>query len=64
MNIDEARILLEGMGLQVVLSNLDTSELSQEEIDNLTTGIVIRSNPEINQSYVQTDSSYVTLYYY
>lgn len=64
MNIDEARILLEGMGLQVVLSNLDTSGLSQEEIDNLTTGIVIRSNPEINQSYVQTDSSYVTLYYY
>lgn len=64
MNIDEARALLEGMGLQVVLSNLDTSGLTQEEIDNLSTGIVIKSNPEIGQSYVQTDSSYVTLYYY
>ena len=64
MNIDEARTLLEGMGLQVVLSNLDTSQLTQEEIDNLSTGIVIKSNPEIGQSYVQTDSSYVTLYYY
>ena len=52
------------MGLQVVLSNLDTSQLTQEEIDNLSTGIVIKSNPEIGQSYVQTDSSYVTLYYY
>ena len=36
----------------------------EEEINNLETGIVIKSSPDINESYTQTDDAYITLYYY
>ena len=64
MNIDEAKTMLEQEGMQVVLSNLDTTSLTEEEINNLETGIVIKSSPDINESYTQTDDAYITLYYY
>lgn len=64
MNIDEAKTMLEQEGMQVVLSNLDTTSLTEEEINNLETGIVIKTNPDINEEYIQTDDAYITLYYY
>lgn len=64
MNIDEAMALLQEKGVEVVLSNLDTTNLTPEEIENLETGIVIKTEPEAGASYTQTDTSYVTIYYY
>lgn len=62
--IDEAVEELEKMGVEVLTSNLDTGELSDSEIANLETGIVIKSDPDIGEEYTQKEDNYVILYYY
>jgi beta-lactam-binding protein with PASTA domain len=64
MLVEEASQLLESMGVEVFSSNLDTTGLSEEEIANLNTGVVIRSDPEAGSEYTQKDDTYVVLYYY
>ncbi len=64
MPVDEASKLLESMGVEVLSSNLDTTGLSEEEIANLNTGVVIRSDPEAGSEYTQKEDNYVLLYYY
>jgi len=62
--IDEAVSELEALGAKCLTSNLDTTSLSDEEIANLKTGIVIKSDPEIGSEYTQKEDNYVILYYY
>ena len=64
MPVEEASALLESMGVEVFSSTLDTTGLSEEEIANLNTGVVIRSDPEAGSEYTQKDDTYVVLYYY
>ncbi len=64
MPINEAEALLNGMGANVLFSDLDKSGLSDVEIANLETGVVIKSDPEIGQEYTQRDDNYVILFYY
>ncbi len=64
MDINSAAAELEGMGLEVRTSARDTTQMSQEEIDELTVGVVVECDPAAGTSFTQTDDNYVTLYYY
>ena len=64
MPIEEASKMLEALGVEVFSSTLDTTGLSEEEIANLNTGVVIRSDPEAGSEYTQREDNYVVLYYY
>lgn len=64
MKIDDATKLLKNMGAEVMLSVLDTSNLSEESKKELDYGVVIQTNPAANTSYKQEDGSNVVLYYY
>ena len=64
MTVEEASKMLEAMGVEVFSSTLDTTGLSEEEIANLNTGVVIRSDPEAGSEYTQREDTYVVLYYY
>lgn len=62
--IDEAVQELEDLKVQVLTSNLDTTGLSDNEIANLKTGVVISVDPQEGDSYTQREDNYVILYYY
>lgn len=64
MAVEEASKMLEALGVEVFSSTLDTTGLSEEEIANLNTGVVIRSDPEAGSEYTQREDNYVVLYYY
>ena len=64
MPVEDAASILEAMGVEVFSSTLDTSNLSEEEIANLNTGVVIRSDPDAGSEYTQREENYVVLYYY
>lgn len=64
MDIQSAQKELEAMGAVVRTSNRDTTQMSQEEIDNLTVGVVVSTDPASGTSYTQKESNYITLYYY
>ncbi|MBQ9328325.1 MAG: Stk1 family PASTA domain-containing Ser/Thr kinase [Solobacterium sp.] len=64
MSVEEASAILESMGVEVFSSTLDTTGLSEEEIANLHTGVVIRSDPVAGSVYTQKEDNYVVLYYY
>lgn len=62
--IEEATAELEALGVKVLTSNLDTSSLTEEEIGNLQTGVVISSDPQAGSEFTQKEDNYVILYYY
>lgn len=62
--LNEAEAILNELGARVLFSNLDTTGLSELEISNLETGIVMKSDPEFGQEYTQKEDNYVILYYY
>ncbi|MGN1390333.1 MAG: Stk1 family PASTA domain-containing Ser/Thr kinase [Bulleidia sp.] len=62
--IEEATAELEALGVKVLTSNLDTSSLTEEEIGNLQTGVVISSDPQAGSEFTQREDNYVILYYY
>ncbi len=64
MDIQSAQRELEAMGAVVRTSNRDTTQMSQEELDNLTVGVVVSTDPASGTSYTQKESNYITLYYY
>lgn len=63
-DINTAQNELENMGVEVRTSNRDTSQMTQEELDSLTIGVVISSDPAAGTSYTQKEDNYITLYYY
>ncbi len=62
--IDEAVAQLQAMHLTVHASNIDVTSMSQEELDQLQVGVVIRSDPEPGTQYTQKETNYIVLYYY
>ena len=65
MDVDQAKQLLEQLGAKVVLQQLkieDNLDENGEYIYPLNT--VVSCNPAVNTYYLQTESSFVTLYYY
>ena len=64
MSIEEAENVLQDMGAMVLASNLDTTNLKPEEIENLQTGVVIKTDPELGSEYTQREDNYIILYYY
>lgn len=64
MSIEEAEKVLQDMGAMVLASNLDTTNLTSEEIENLQTGVVIKTDPELGSEYTQREDNYIILYYY
>ena len=64
MSIEEAEKVLQDMGAMVLASNLDTTNLTPEEIENLQIGVVIKTDPELGSEYTQREDNYIILYYY
>lgn len=64
MDINSAQRELEAMGAIVRTSNRDTTQMSQEEIEQLQVGVVISCDPASGTSYIQKENNYITLYYY
>lgn len=64
MDVFEAQSLLEGQGAEVILSVLDTDNMSEEEAAGVERGVVIQCTPGFGTLYEQNEESYITLYYY
>ena len=64
MSIEEAEKVLQDMGAMVLASNLDTTNLKPEEIENLQTGVVIKTDPELGSEYTQREDNSIILYDY
>ena len=64
MDVQSAQRELEHMGAVVRTSNRDTTQMSQEELDSITPGVVISCDPAYGTSYIQKENNYITLYYY
>ena len=64
MPIDDASALLESLGAVVFISSLSTEGLSETEIANLPSGVVIKTNPDTGNSYTQEEENFVTIFYY
>lgn len=62
--INDAVAELEEMGVVVRTSNRDTTQMSQEELDNLDVGVVVDVEPETGSEYTQMEDNYVILYFY
>ena len=62
--INDAMAELQGMGIEVYASSLDSSSLSEEEREKLEYGVVIKVEPDVGQTYTQKEDNYVVLYYY
>lgn len=64
MMIEDAKTTLESLGAEVMLSTLDTSNLTDEEKANLSYGVVIDTSPALGSAYTQEEGTYIILYYY
>ncbi|NLW15301.1 MAG: Stk1 family PASTA domain-containing Ser/Thr kinase [Erysipelothrix sp.] len=63
-NVEDAKKQLELQGIKVVLSKFDISKYTEFEISQLVFGVVIKTDPMMGSSYVQTETSVLTIYYY
>ena len=64
MDVYEAQMILESRGAVVLLSQLSSEGMSQEELDSLLLGVVVECSPGLGTLYEQNEESYITLYYY
>lgn len=64
MDVSSAKSELESMGVEVILSVIDTTTMTEEEKEKLDYGTVIKLSPTNGVSYTQTVGSYVTIFYY
>mgnify|MGYP003681880752 CR=1 FL=1 len=64
MDVSEAKFYLESNGMKVILSVIDTSDLTEEQKADLQYGVVTETSPSMGVSYTQEDGNYITLYYY
>lgn len=63
-DVYDAKEQLENQGVNVKLANLDMSGMNEIEVSQLKFDVVIKTNPMMGSSYIQTADSFVTLYYY
>lgn len=64
MSLEEAEQVLNELGVQCLTSNLDTSDYTEDQLKEITTGVVIRTDPEVGTEYTQKDDNYIILFYY
>lgn len=62
--VDTAKKSLEALGIKVVLEQLSTDGMEEDELETIEKGIVIKQTPEPNTTYRQEGDNVVTLYYY
>lgn len=63
--IEEAKAELSDYGVAVVIIQELTYNMSEEEIEKLEKGVVVRVSPEVGTTYIQKGAdSVITLYYY
>lgn len=62
--VDEVMAALKEQGASVIKSQMSTADLSDEELDEIEKGVVVKSNPEQGSYYVADGSTVITLYYY
>ena len=62
--IETAKNQLEKDGVKVVLQQLSTEDLEEDELENIVKGVVIKQTPEAYSAYTQEGDNVVTLYYY
>ena len=63
-DINDAKTQLENQGINVKIASLDMSGMDEVQVSQLKFGVVIKTNPMMGSTYIQTDDSFVTLYYY
>ncbi len=64
MTVEDGKALLESMGAEVMISTLDSTNLTEAEKSNLAHGIIVRTKPSFGVLYTQEEGAYVTLYAY
>ena len=66
MDVNAASSFLDDSGIKYVIEKADINSLglSEEEIADLVTGQIVKTDPAGGTSYIQTKDAYVTLYYY
>ena len=64
MDVDQARELLEGMGVHVILSRLDAPAVEEGQLSNVIYNVVVSTSPNTGTSYTQEQGAYITLYFY
>lgn len=62
--IEQAKAQLEMLGGVVSLQQLDTSGMSDEELETLERGVVVDITPMIGSLYIQNYGLSITIYYY
>ena len=62
--LSEAEAMLTAMHFQVSKEKLSLNGLMQTEIDKLSYGTVVRTNPTVGSYYKQEEGKHVVLYYY
>lgn len=62
--VQTAKSSLEALGVNVVLEQLSTEGMEEEELEDIVKGVVIKQSPEANTSYRQEGDNVVILYYY
>ena len=64
MRIDDATLKLQEMGVDVMLSALDQTTLTDEQKAAISIGTVVQTTPAAGTTYTQEDGSNVVIYYY
>lgn len=66
MDVGSAQNILTEMGINSIMQAIsldDLNEYSESEKEELVSGTVVRVDPEVGTSYMQTSDSFVTLFY-
>ncbi len=66
MDVSSAQNILTEMGINSIMQAIsldDLSEYSESEKEELVSGTVVRVDPDVGTSYMQTSDSFVTLFY-
>ncbi|MBR3356762.1 MAG: Stk1 family PASTA domain-containing Ser/Thr kinase [Solobacterium sp.] len=64
MDVADAIVYLENIGISAVASVHDTSGMSEEQREMLEFGVVVECSPAAGSEYTQKEDNYVILYYY
>lgn len=64
MDIDEAAAFLTSQDIRSTYSALSMQDMTKEEVERLTFGVVIRTDPTVGSVFKQTEDNSVTLFFY
>ena len=64
IDVTDAQKQLEAQGITVKLQKIDISNFTEGEINRINFNVVIKTDPMMGSTYIQTEDSYVTIFYY